>query len=158
MSVSHLFVRIYLAWSAIICSVTGKTPYFIPYFLHSFLYFHFVCLLLIQHSITILFTAFSHFILPFVSSVAWWQPLEAGSGTPCMPGMTTLKPVAPVPLTLLFLIPWFDISLYLRLRFMVSTNQCFYWDTISSKTAMQGWRVLSTHETDYPLPDANPVF
>ena len=41
---------------------------------------------------------------------------------------------------------------------MVSTNQCFYPDTISRKTATQGWRVLSIHETDYPPPDANPVF
>ena len=157
-SVSHLFVRICLAWSANLCSVTGKTPISSHIFFIPCLYFLFVISLLFQHSITICFTAFSHFILPFVWAVAWWRPAETGSGTPCMPVATPSQLVVPVPLTQLLLIPWFDISLYLRLCFMVFTNQCFYRDTISRKTATQSWRVLSTHEIDYPPPDANPVF
>ena len=43
------------------------------------------------------------------------------SGTP---GATASPLVVTVPLTPLFLIPWFDILLYLRLCVMVSINQC----------------------------------
>ena len=38
---------------------------------------------------------------------------------------------------------------------MVSTNQCFYRDTIPRKTAIQGKRVLYIHETISPLLDAD---
>ena len=84
MSVSHLFVQICLAWSANLCSVTGKTPISSHIFFILCLYFNFVGSLFIQQSITLLFTAFSHFMLFFVWSVAWWWPVEAGSGPPCM--------------------------------------------------------------------------
>ena len=41
---------------------------------------------------------------------------------------------------------------------MASTNQCFYWDTISKKSVTQGWRVLSAYETHYPPPNTKSVF
>ena len=135
-----------------------KGPYFIPCFLYSLSIFYFCGITpyptLKYNLLYCLFLLHS----PFVWSVAWWRPAVAGSSTPCMPGATPSQLVVPVPLTPLFLIQWFDISLYLRLGFMVSTNQCFYQDTISRKTATQGWRVLSTHETDCPPSDTNPVF
>ena len=113
-------VRICLALTVNICSVTGKTSISSHIFFILCLYFLFVGSLLIQHSITILFTAFFHFILPFVWSVVWWQPSEAGSGTSCMLNGAPSQLVVPVQLTPLFLIHWFDISLCLRLCFMVS--------------------------------------
>ena len=103
-SVSHLLVRICLAWSANLCSVAGKTPISSHIFFILCLYFLFEGSLPIQHSITILFTAFSNFILPCVWSVAGWRPAEVWSSTPCMPGVTPSQLVVPVPLTLLFLI------------------------------------------------------
>ena len=65
----------------------------------------------------------SYFIFSFVWSIAWWRPAQAGSGTSYILGATLSQLVVPVPLTSLFAIPWFDISPYLRLCFMVSTNK-----------------------------------
>ena len=54
----YLFVRICLAWSGNLWSVTGKSPISSYIFFILCLYFLFVGSLLIQHSITVLFTAF----------------------------------------------------------------------------------------------------
>ena len=124
-SVSHIFVRNCLAWSANFCSVTGKAPISSHIFFILCLYFLFVGSLHIQHSIKILFTAFSHFIIHFVWSIAWWRPAETGSSTLCMPGATPSQLVVPVSLTQLFLIPCFDISLYLRFCFMFPPTSVF---------------------------------
>ena len=138
MSASHLFVQICLAWSANLCSVTRKTPtsshiFFILCL--DFLFFWLTSYPTLNYNLV--YCLFSFHSL-FFWSVASWQPTEAESVTPCMPRAAPSQLVVPVLLTLSFLIPWFDISLYLRLCFMVSTNQCFYRDTISRKTVTQG--------------------
>ena len=158
MSVSHFFVWICLAWSANLCSVTGKIPYFTSYFLHSLSILSFCGLTpypTFNYNLAYcLCPLHSPFYLIRCLMMNCWARIRHLMHA----GRHTFTASIPVPITPLFLIPWFDISLYLRLRFMVSTNQFFYRDTISRKTATQGWRVLSTHETDYPPPDADLVF
>ena len=122
----------HLAWSANLYSVIGNTPI-------SFHVFFICCLFsfcgltpsptLNYNLVFCLFSFHSLFCLICCLMAICWDEI----GYPCMQGMRPSLLVVLVLLTLLFSIPWFDISLYLRLSFMVSTNQCFYQDTISRK-------------------------
>ena len=118
MSVNHLFARICLTWSANLCPVTENSPIPSHIFVIRYLYFLLVGSLLIQSSTAFLFTVPILFSL-LLDFVAWWPLAEARSNTPYMTSTTPSLIVVIVPLTSLFLIPWFDIPLYLRLWFLV---------------------------------------
>ena len=130
MFVNHLFVLISLVWSANRCSITGKTPISSHIFFIRCLYFLGLGSLLIQHSITILFTAFSHlfslFSIRCLMMTCWAQiryPMHA-----------ELDTNAVIFNSLIWHFTLFEAMFYVFYQPMFLSGQCFYLDIIFIET------------------------
>ena len=129
-----------------------KYPYFIPYFLHLVSIFSsggLIPYLTLSYNLVVycLFLFHSIFwLIHCLMTTCWGQiryPIHAGHDTFSPSGSSPINAV-------IFNSLIWDFTLFEAVFYLWFPPTNIYQDIISRESATQGWRVLSTHETDYP--------